>query len=62
MSFRIKKIKGKTPITTPDLSSFLQSYPQTLKSVNLGSPSFNFFFLQCQPFRPNSTLNQTVDK
>jgi hypothetical protein len=39
---------------------FLQSYPQTLKCVNLGSPYFNFS--QCHPFRPNSMLNQTVDK
>jgi hypothetical protein len=37
------KEKGKTLLTTPDLSSLLQLYPTTLKSVNLVYPSFNSF-------------------
>jgi hypothetical protein len=38
----------RTSLITPDLSSLLKQGTQTLKSVNLEYPSFNFF--QFQPF------------
>jgi hypothetical protein len=43
---RSKKLFGKALLITPDLLLFLQLSTQTLKSVNLGYPSFNLFQFQ----------------
>jgi hypothetical protein len=41
--YKKKKKKKKTSLITLDLLSLLKKCIKTLKSVNLGYPSFNFF-------------------